>query len=1150
MQEFITDNNTVANGTSSNDTFYVGAYDYPVHDVTVNAAAGNDTVYNQDGTGVYIDLGVGNDHAYLYDGSSKSTIATGTGNDTVTIFSTDTTVVFAGAGSNLINVCADTGLVIRANGSVDDPATFSIKFFNDSAAGNAVLDGNTDDNLFIIDGGDNTIVNYGGEDTIRFAVVDSSINGDDVVLTNAVGDHLIVKNAKGHTLKVQPSEGASTSDALYGGYFSNSPQDVIKTFMQSLNNTKLAGIGAVNEAINAASDGEYSTANALIAQMTLDARNHGADNFLKDDCGIILDNADTGAIIGWDAGGSEVKTAESIVEEHGAMQNFSGNSFTVDGVTFMLEDDFNSLNATQQQIFRGLYSWWAKASLDLIKQSYGSEFSFDEGDVKSAAKTITVNFTNAGTALAFVTSSDIYEDTSDDITLTINTRYYSSIASDNVNGESTFETAGYLDRTLAHELTHAIMSATINDFHGLPAYIKEGMAELTHGIDDDRYGDIEELAENPSYIPYVLTSSINNVNPFGNINAPSYAAGYLMLRYMAKKFSTFNTSSGGNTPGLIENDDDNTTVNGTSGNDTIVNRGSRVTINGGKGDDTINARGSDQVIQYSAGDGDDLIYGFASDSTLVLTDRAAYQTLSSGADVLVSVGSGTVRLKEAVGKTINIRGTYSAPNVFINDEADRIVFASSGNDTIVNRGDGATIFAGNGDDTIVNRGSNVTINGGKGDDTINVLGSDQVIQYSAGDGDDLILDFDSNDTISILDGSSYSTMVNGADVIISLDNGSVTLNNALDKSLNINGGSLINNVFENARSNIEIVGTDGDDTIVNRGSRVTINGGKGDDTINVLGSDQVIQYSAGDGDDLILDFDSNDTISILDGSSYSTMVAGNDVIISLDNESLTLNNAFDKSLNINGGSIIETLATPEGVTLNRSGKTLKIKNPFVGTIRAEDFGDKVKTINAASDKNAVELIGNDLDNVIKASKGGSTIEGGKGNDKITLGKGNDVIRYAEGDGDDVIKKFSVDDRIEITEGDLTGASVKGSNVILHVGDGSMTLKGALKKEITITDAEGVESKYVFTKRNNDLDSARIDSNAQQPAEYWFEHVEQASASPLDEIVSANDVGAIAIGDEKFSCQLSYRHCAMPNPVLSWAKFLPREARGCRTDSPC
>ena len=91
-------------------------------------------------------------------------------------------------------------------------------------------------------------------------------------------------------------------------------QDVLKSFVASLDKTNLSGTAAVDEAIRSCS---RFTSYIDLMNHFLNDRNNSAsgDDFLKRYCGINLDNADTGAITGADAGGSVVKTAESVVPE-------------------------------------------------------------------------------------------------------------------------------------------------------------------------------------------------------------------------------------------------------------------------------------------------------------------------------------------------------------------------------------------------------------------------------------------------------------------------------------------------------------------------------------------------------------------------------------------------------------------------------------------------------------------------------------------------------------------------------------------------------------------------------------------------------------------------------------------------------------------
>ena len=104
--------------------------------------------------------------------------------------------------------------------------------------------------------------------------------------------------------------------------------------------------------------------------------------FLIEKCGIILDNKDTGAISGSDAGGSKTKTATDIIPSKGEAKYPEGTFFTVRGVTIYGIPPKETLTQDQQIIVQGLYSWWLRDALKLIEESYG--FSYKEADTTNA----------------------------------------------------------------------------------------------------------------------------------------------------------------------------------------------------------------------------------------------------------------------------------------------------------------------------------------------------------------------------------------------------------------------------------------------------------------------------------------------------------------------------------------------------------------------------------------------------------------------------------------------------------------------------------------------------------------------------------------------------------------------------------------------
>lgn len=178
----------------------------------------------------------------------------------------------------------------------------------------------------------------------------------------------------------------------------------------------------------------------------------------------------------------------------------------------------------EQTIMAALNTEWISNSLDMITRSTG--LSFEAGD--PSVKEMTVKFEEVtsgdqANALAWVTSYFTGNKTTK-LELTVNMKYYNDLVEGDVNGASATAGASYLDRTISHEMTHATMSANIEGFGSLYAVIKEGAAEVIHGIDDTRGRTIQDLSGKiASHLGTNTSASGEN----------DYAAGYVMFRYMA-----------------------------------------------------------------------------------------------------------------------------------------------------------------------------------------------------------------------------------------------------------------------------------------------------------------------------------------------------------------------------------------------------------------------------------------------------------------------------------------------------------------------------------------------------------------------------------------------------------------------------------------
>ena len=119
----------------------------------------------------------------------------------------------------------------------------------------------------------------------------------------------------------------------------STPVGVIKKFVQALIDTTSTGEAAANAAFKAVGAVSYDTFKEKFhsAQSGLSTQ-----DFLEQYCGIRVNNKDTGAITGSDAGGSTTKTAESIISEAAkavSLTKAEYNSFTKNGLTVNITYD-------------------------------------------------------------------------------------------------------------------------------------------------------------------------------------------------------------------------------------------------------------------------------------------------------------------------------------------------------------------------------------------------------------------------------------------------------------------------------------------------------------------------------------------------------------------------------------------------------------------------------------------------------------------------------------------------------------------------------------------------------------------------------------------------------------------------------------------
>lgn len=579
-------------------------------DLDITLSAGVDRLKITQGSWVVVDCGTGDDYVEVAGGSDifvNSTEGSNflkiTGGKNITLQSgwsrkaSDHTELTGGEqifvnGSNLGDsyaISGGTGLTINGWEGND---TFLV-----SGGDKVMLDpGSGDDYIefkelqancsYVVDelnsgGGDTDLINFSGYSFKDFDITRSGLwttlaykNGATVTIKNWSKD-------KGVQLQFADTEAFDWYDL-----FRNTPEasadsqlDIIKSFMASLANSNKSGYAALDEAVAFSSQGRFKNFNQLVeefkqkiivAQLKDTAE---VMEFLQENCGMLLDNADTGSIVGSDCGGTEVRDKVSVVQEpegasladltYDSSRHISAmyyptpyyktfSAYTNEGVTYYwLDSDLDALPVSRevcQQLIAGVVKLWGPAAFKLVEEATGLSltqedcFSYRLEDGTAALEIALVYKPNE--AMASMSSYNAVGTMRH--RLNINTYYYTKLMTD-INGNPSTVNGLYMDRLLAHELTHAVCYGNINGMSDMPVFITEGLAELVHGIDDYRLGSLLEVPLNN------LTASSNTgvwasnqkealdlifdlENPRTKVNFNmSYCGGYELLRYYAKQ---------------------------------------------------------------------------------------------------------------------------------------------------------------------------------------------------------------------------------------------------------------------------------------------------------------------------------------------------------------------------------------------------------------------------------------------------------------------------------------------------------------------------------------------------------------------------------------------------------------------------------------
>ena len=328
--------------------------------------------------------------------------------------------------------------------------------------------------------------------------------------------------------------------------------------------------------------------------------------------------------------------------------------------------------------------------------------------------------------------------------------------------------------------------------------------------DDDDYTDDEE-----EEVKFYLNDDETAVELFEDYDDDVFdGSGYENLK-------TIDGSAASNDIEYYGNDLKNSIVGG-SGDDTFYGNGGNDTLKGGNGKD---------VFVYSSGDGNDIITDYTTGQDKIKLESGSITTSSlSGNDVVLKIGSGSIKVKNGKDKKITVidkngksttkvygsttstststalpKGlTYNSSKTMITASTDftgstinltkytkvKTLNASALTKKVTVTGNSLanSIRGGRGADTLTGGTGNDTLTGGSGKDVFKYFsGKDVITDYTAG-----------QDKIVLTNGSISKVSIKGSDVVFTVGSkGTLTVSKGKNKKITIvdSNGNTTNNKY-------------------------------------------------------------------------------------------------------------------------------------------------------------------------------------------------------------------------------------------------------------------------------------------------------------------------------------------------------------------
>ena len=464
---------------------------------------------------------------------------------------------------------------------------------------------------------------------------------------------------------------------------------------------------------------------------------------------------------------------------------------------------------------------------------------------------------------------------------------------------------------------------------------------------------------------------------------------------------------------LIEN------AKGGSGNDSLTGNIVANTLEGNNGNDNLRGLAGNDTL--NGGAGNDTLYGGAGIDSMVGGAGNDWFFVDDAADLIVeTAGGGTDRAFVGVSWTLTagaeIERTSTDNNagtaaININgNELKNIIYGNAGNNIIDGKG-GADILVGLG-----------------GNDWFFVDNAGDFISEAIGGGTDRVL----VDVSYILAGSAEVELI-------------TTINNAGTSPINITGNNYANTIYGNAGNNI-LDGQGGVDTLIGLG---------GNDWFFVDNAGDRVLEDAGGGTDRVF---AGVSWSLTAGSEVEALSTSNNPGVTpinlTGNELRNLIYGNNGSNTLDGKAGADTLAGLGGNDTYFVDNSADVISEAIGGGNDRVFTSVSYTLSAASEvenlsttsdvaATAINLTGNQFNNVITGNAGSNTLDGKGGVDTL-IGLGGNDFYYVDAAGDIVVETAGGgNDRVFASVSYALGgaAAVEILTTSSNTGTGAINLTG-------------------------------------------------------------------------------------------------------------